>query len=40
MAEINFFSRLANLWRGFISLWISDVEKHHPEIAYENARLK
>jgi phage shock protein A len=37
MAEINFFSRLANLWQGFISLWISDVEKHHPEIAYENA---
>ncbi len=37
MAQINFWSRLANLWRGFISLWISDVEKHHPEIAYENA---
>ncbi len=31
------FSRLGNLWRGFISLWISDVEKQHPEIAYENA---
>lgn len=31
------FSRLANLWKGFISLWISDVEKEHPEIAYENA---
>ena len=30
-------SRLGNLWRGFISLWISDVEKQHPEIAYENA---
>jgi phage shock protein A len=29
--------RLANLWRGFLSLWISDVEKAHPEIAYENA---
>jgi phage shock protein A len=25
------------LWRGFLSLWISDVEKQHPEIAYENA---
>jgi Phage shock protein A (IM30), suppresses sigma54-dependent transcription len=37
MAEINFWSRLANLWQGFVSLWISDVEKHHPEIAYENA---
>jgi len=32
-----FFSRLANIWRGFLSLWISDVEKAHPEIAYENA---
>jgi phage shock protein A len=32
-----FFSRLSNLWRGFVSLWISDVEKKHPEIAYENA---
>lgn len=31
------FSRLANLWKGFVSLWISDVEKEHPEIAYENA---
>lgn len=32
-----FFSRLANIWRGFLSIWISDVEKAHPEIAYENA---
>lgn len=31
------FSRLANLWRGFLSIWISDIEKEHPEIAYENA---
>jgi phage shock protein A len=31
------FSRLGNLWRGFLSLWVSDVEKAHPEIAYENA---
>lgn len=30
-------SRLANLWKGFLSLWISDIEKDHPEIAYENA---
>jgi len=29
--------RLFNLWRGFVSLWISDIEKEHPEIAYENA---
>jgi phage shock protein A len=32
-----FFTRLANLWKGFVSLWISDIEKEHPEIAYENA---
>jgi phage shock protein A len=31
------FSRLSNLWKGFVSLWISDIEKEHPEIAYENA---
>jgi phage shock protein A len=38
MAEgAGFFSRLANLWKGFVSLWISDLEKEHPEIAYENA---
>ena len=36
-AKVGFFGRLANLWRGFISLWISDVEANHPEIAYENA---
>lgn len=34
---MGFFSRLGNLWRGFLSLWIADVEKAHPEIAYENA---
>ena len=37
MASVGFFGRLGNLWRGFVSLWISDVEKKHPEIAYENA---
>ncbi len=37
MANIGFFSRLGNLWKGFLSIWISDVEKGHPEIAYENA---
>jgi phage shock protein A len=31
------FSRLANLWKGFLSIWISDIEQEHPEIAYENA---
>jgi len=28
---------MGNLWRGFLSLWIADIEKDHPEIAYENA---
>jgi phage shock protein A len=37
MANVGFFGRMGNLWKGFISLWISDVEKKHPEIAYENA---
>src|SRR3954470_10050232 len=32
-----FFRRLSNLFSGFLNLWISDVEKEHPEIAYENA---
>jgi phage shock protein A len=34
---MSMFGRLANLWKGFVSLWISDIEKEHPEIAYENA---
>jgi len=34
---MGFFSRLGNLWKGFLSLWIADIEKEHPEIAYENA---
>ncbi|MGE5233869.1 MAG: PspA/IM30 family protein [Acidobacteriota bacterium] len=37
MADVGFFARLKNLWKGFLSLWISDIEKDHPEIAYENA---
>lgn len=37
MASVGFFGRIANLWRGFVGIWISDVEKQHPEIAYENA---
>jgi phage shock protein A len=37
MANVHFFGRLSNLWKGFISLWLEDVEKAHPEIAYENA---
>ncbi|HEV7919725.1 MAG TPA: PspA/IM30 family protein [Thermoanaerobaculia bacterium] len=34
---MSFFGRVANLWKGFLSIWISDIEKEHPEIAYENA---
>src|SRR5438045_8788686 len=37
VAGPGFFSRLSNLWSGFLSLWISDLEKDHPEIAYENS---
>ena len=37
MSEGGFFQRLSNLFRGFLNLWVSDVEKEHPEIAYENA---
>jgi phage shock protein A len=37
MADIGFFTRLSNLFRGFLSIFISDIEKEHPEIAYENA---
>jgi len=34
---LGFFARLSNLWSGFLSLWVSDLEKDHPEIAYENS---
>jgi phage shock protein A len=37
MAQINLFARITNLWQGFVSLWLTDVEKRHPEIAYQNA---
>ena len=37
MASGGVFARLANLWKGFLSLWVADLEKDHPEIAYENA---
>lgn len=37
MANNAIFARLSNLWSGFISLWVSDIEKEHPEIAYQNA---
>ena len=35
--SLNIFSRLANLVRGFMSLFVTGLEQQHPEIAYENA---
>ena len=37
MANISFFARLGNLWKGFMSLWLTDMEVKNPEIAYQNA---
>lgn len=37
MASGGFFARMGNLWRGFLSLWVSGLEQDHPEVAYENA---
>lgn len=34
---MGFFDRLSNLWKGFMSLWISDIENKNPEIVYEQA---
>ena len=34
---MGFFDRLANIWRGFLSLWISDMESRNPEAVYEAA---
>lgn len=34
---MGFFERLNNLWSGFLSLWISDVETRNPEAVYESA---
>ncbi|MBS1157426.1 MAG: phage shock protein PspA [Proteobacteria bacterium] len=36
MSDISFLSRVGNLFKGFMSLWIQDVEQEHPEIAYQN----
>lgn len=37
MANISFFARLSNIWKGFMSLWLTDLEVKNPEIAYQNA---
>jgi len=34
---MGFFDRLANIWRGFLSLWVSDLESRNPEAVYESA---
>lgn len=34
---MSFFDRLGNLWKGFLSLWISDYENKNPEAVYEAA---
>ena len=34
---MGFFDRLANVWKGFVSLWISDVEAKNPDAVYEAA---
>ena len=37
MAEGGFFSRLANLWKGFLSVFVGNLEKDNPEAVYEAA---
>lgn len=34
---MGFFDRLANVWKGFLSLWVSDIESRNPEAVYESA---
>ena len=34
---MGFFDRISNIWKGFISLWISEVEQSNPEAVYEAA---
>lgn len=34
---MGFFDRIANVWRGFLSLWVSDIENRNPEAVYESA---
>jgi phage shock protein A len=37
MAEGGFFSRLSNLWQGFLSVFVGNLEKDNPEAVYEAA---
>jgi phage shock protein A len=34
---MGFFQRLANIWKGFLSLWVSNIETKNPEAVYEAA---
>ena len=34
---MGFFDRLSQVWTGFLSLWISDIENRNPEAVYEAA---
>ena len=34
---MGFISRIYNLWKGFLSIFVGRMEEKHPEIAYENA---
>lgn len=34
---MGFFERLSQIWTGFLSLWISDLETRNPEAVYEAA---
>ena len=34
---MGFFDRLSQIWKGFLGLWISDLESRNPEAVYEAA---
>jgi len=34
---MGFFDRIANIWKGFLSMWVSDMETRNPEAVYESA---
>ena len=34
---MGFFDRLSNIWKGFLSLWVSNIETRNPEAVYESA---
>ncbi|MFK7931786.1 MAG: PspA/IM30 family protein [Myxococcota bacterium] len=34
---MGFFDRVSNIWKGFLSLWVSNIETRNPEAVYESA---